>query len=400
MSDLDFKPLRLKKRLERRLRGGHLWVYSNEIDTAATPLKAFEAGDPVDIQASNGKSLGTGYVNPNSLICARLMSRDPKHPMSASLLVHKLKIALALRERTFPQPFYRLVYGDSDELPGLVVDRFGDVLVGQITTAGMERMRDEVTAALDKVLKPRAIVWKNDAQVRSAEGLESYTEIVKGEIDGPITVEEGEARFSVDVINGQKTGWFYDQRDNRQRMSRYINGGRVLDLFSYVGGWGISAALQGAEEVVCVDSSQPALDRALAGAKLSGVSDRLQTIKGDAFDVLKRLRAEREHFDVVIIDPPAFIKRRKDSKAGRQAYHRLNQMAMQVLAKDGILVSCSCSFHMPRLELQTLMGEAARHVDREIQILEHGYQGPDHPMHPVIHETEYLKAIFARVRWR
>ena len=229
-----------------------------------------------------------------------------------------------------------------------------------------------------------------------------------GELDGPVVVEEGNARYSADLFEGQKTGWFYDQRENRARLARYITaqtnkdgeGPRVLDLFSYAGGWGIRALLDGAREAMCVDSSETALDRAEAGAQLSGVDEKLITVQGNVFDVLKVLREERERFDIVIVDPPAFIKRKKDYKEGYQAYKRVNQAAMQILSRDGIIVSCSCSYHLQRDSLRTLVGEAARHVDRELQILEHGQQGPDHPMHPVIAETEYLKAVFARARQR
>ena len=174
MSEIEFKNLRLKKNMERRIRGGHVWIYSNEIDTQATPLNSFEAGDLVQVLAGNGKVMGTGYINPHSLISVRLLSRDAKHPISPSLFVHRVKVALGLRERLFDRPFYRLVYGDSDELPGLVVDRYDDVLVAQIMTAGMEGLKPMIEAALKKVLTPRALVWRNDSKSRQAEGLTQY----------------------------------------------------------------------------------------------------------------------------------------------------------------------------------------------------------------------------------
>jgi len=393
----SFPVLKLKKNEERRIRGGHLWVFSNEVDVQATPLNQFEPGDLVDVQASNGKSLGIAYINPLSLICARLMSRDPKHPPSASLLVHRIKMALSLRQQFFEQPYYRLVFGESDFLPGLVVDRYGDVLVVQITTAGMEVVKDDVIAALQKVIKPSSILLRNDSTAREREGLELYVESVIGDVPEVVELEDMGVKYRAPIMQGQKTGWFYDQRMNRQALSSVVKEKRVLDVFSYVGAWGVKAAVEGASEVVCVDSSATALNMLAENAEINQVDDRMSGIQGDAFDVLKMLRAEKEKFDVVVIDPPAFVKRKKDFKKGKEAYYRLNQMALQVLAKDGVLVSASCSHHFPRQELQKAMLHGARHIDRNMQILLQGYQGPDHPVHPAIPETEYLKAIFARV---
>lgn len=391
------KPLRLKKNEERRLRAGHAWVFSNEVDVAATPVTGFEPGEPVTILAANGKFIGYGYANPHSLICARLVSRDRDHPLDGSLLVHRLNVALSLRQRVYGQPYYRLVYGESDGLPGLVVDRFGDVVVAQITTAGMERLKEAVVAALEKVLHPRVIVFRNDSHLRGLEGLDLYVEPALGEAPERVLVEENGARFEVPLLTGQKTGWFYDHRENRARMARYVKGLRVLDMFSYVGGWGIQAALAGAEQVTCVDASRPALDVLTHNAELNGVAGQVAAESGDAFEVLRQLRESREHYDVVILDPPAFIKRKKDLKEGVQAYRRLNQLAMQVLAKDGLLISASCSFHLRREMLQDVMLGAARHLDRSLQIVEQGHQGPDHPVHAAIPETDYLKAFVARV---
>ena len=397
VSSAEFAPLRLRKDEDRRLRTGHLWVYSNEVDVAATPLRDFQPGQPVTIQASNGKFIGTGYINPNVLLCARLVSRDPDHPFSPSLLVHRLNVALSLRERLYDRPFYRLVYGEGDSLPGLIVDRYGDLCVAQLTTAGMDRMRDEVLAALQKVVKPAAVLWRNDSSMRALEGLERTVADAAGVVPETVTVEEEGLRFQVAPRTGQKTGWFYDQRDNRARLDRYVAGRRVLDVFSYVGAWGIRAAARGASEVLCVDSSAPALEQLATNAALNGVGDRVQTRQGDAFEVLKALREAHERFDVVIIDPPAFIKRRKDFKEGALAYRRLNEMAMQVLERDGMLVSCSCSQLLARDTLTQLLLQGARHLDRNLVMLEQGRQGPDHPVPPAIPEMDYLKAVFARV---
>lgn len=389
--------LRLGKHKDRRLRAGHNWIFSNEVDNKATPLTAFTPGEPVLIQDASGHNFGSGYVNPHALICARLVSRSPKYILDKSLLIHRLNIALSLRERLFDKPFYRLVYGDSDGLPGLVVDRFGDILVVQLTTAGMERLKDDVVTALQKVISPGAILLRNDTGARKLEGLESYIETALGDIPERVLVEENDARFEVSITEGQKTGWFYDQCGNRASMRKYVKGARVLDMFSYVGGWGIQAALAGADSVICVDSSARAIEAVTANTELNSVEQQVTAEKEEAFEMLRRLRADREKFDVVIVDPPAFIKRKKDVTEGLKAYHRLNRMAMQVLSKDGMLISCSCSYHLQRGKLREILLGASRHIDRFAQIIEHGQQGPDHPVHPGIPETEYLKAFFMRV---
>ncbi len=389
--------IRLGKHKDRRLRAGHSWVFSNEVDNKTTPLTDFEPGEPVLIQDASGHNLGSGYVNPHALICARLVSRSPKYVLDKSLIIHRLNIALSLRSRLFDKPFYRLVYGDSDGLPGLVVDRFGDILVVQLTTAGMERVKDDVVVALQKVISPSSILLRNDTSARKLEGLESYIETAMGTIPETVLVEENNAKFEVSITEGQKTGWFYDQRSNRAAMRKYVAGARVLDMFSYVGGWGIQAALSGADSALCVDSSARAIDAVTTNAKLNGVENKISVEKEDAFEMLRRLRADREKFDVVIVDPPAFIKRKKDAIEGVKGYHRLNRMAIQVLAKDGILISCSCSYHLQQDKLREILLGASRHIDRFAQILERGQQGPDHPIHPGIPETEYLKAYFMRV---
>jgi 23S rRNA (cytosine1962-C5)-methyltransferase len=393
---LPLAPLQLKKNEERRIRAGHLWVYSNEVDTAATPLKGFQPGQQVQLLAHNGKSLGNGYVNPNSLICARLVSRDARYALDRSLLVHRLNIALALRERLFEVPYYRLVYGEADQLPGLVIDRYGDVCVVQCTTAGMEAVRDQVVEALHKALQPAGILLRADSAVRQLEGLDLYQDSV-GQVPEQVSVEEHGLRFSVSLSQGQKTGWFYDQRMNRARLRNYVSGKRVLDVFSYVGAWGLQAAAGGAGEVLCVDASETALAQIHANAAANGVSARVATLQGDAFEALAELRSAQEKFDVVVLDPPAFIKRKKDAKAGEQAYYRLNQLGMQVLGRDGILVSSSCSHHLAESQFQKLLLHCSRHLDRHLQLLERGHQAPDHPVHPAIAETSYLKAMFCRV---
>ncbi len=395
---IEYPALFLKRGEDKRLREGHLWVFSNEVDVARSPLTEFEPGEIAAILDHAGKPIGIGYVNPASLIAARLVVRGVAHGLDrSSLIVHRLNVALALRERLYAEPYYRLVFGESDGLPGLTLDRFGDVIVGQTTTAGMERLKDAVAEAIVKVLKPRQLWWKNDASIRALENLPSYADLGYGEYGPPPIVREGGLTFEVDPVGGQKTGWFYDQRENRDRLSRLVAGRRVLDMFSYLGAWGLRAAAFGASDVVCVDASQAAVDAIGRNAERNDLAARVRAVRADAFDHLKALREARERFDVVILDPPAFVKRKKDVAEGRLAYRRLSELGMQVLAKDGVLVTCSCSYHMPRAALLDAVQQGARHLDRSVQMLVQLQQGPDHPVHPAIPETDYLKGFICRV---
>jgi 23S rRNA (cytosine1962-C5)-methyltransferase len=385
--------LRLKRNEDRRLHAGHLWIFSNEVDTAQTPLPKFAAGELVRVLAHNDRALGLAYVNPKSLIAARMLETW-KIP-DAKWLAARIRAALTLRDRLYPKPYYRLVYGESDGLPGLIVDRFDANCVVQIGTAGMERLKEAIQAALIEVLRCDGVLFKNDGSTREMEGLPSYTEALRGNFDQPARVYEDGLEFQAPLTTGQKTGWFFDQAANRRALSKYIRPqARVLDVFSYVGAWGVRAAHHGAQ-VTCVDSSAAALEGAAANAARNGV--KLTTRKGDAFDVLEELAKEGAKFDVVIIDPPAFAKRKKDVPKALAAYKRLNQLAMGVVADEGILVSCSCSFQVSAEELQDAIAKAARGAGKHLQILEMGGQAPDHPVHPAIPETRYLKAYFCRI---
>jgi 23S rRNA (cytosine1962-C5)-methyltransferase len=390
------RELRLKRGEERRLGAGHLWVFSNEIDSDATPLAAFAPGDVAQIMSQRGQFMGHAYVNPHALICARILSRDPARPIDRTLLAARLRAALVLRERLYREPYYRLVFGESDGLPGLVLDRFGDVLVGQIATAGMETLKDAVSETARELLSPTALFWKNDSAARQLEQLPQVAEAAFGEIPAEITAVEGGVRFVAPLAQGQKTGWFYDQAHNRARLVRYLwPQARVLDVCCYAGAWGVTALKAGAGTVSCVDSSETALDFARRNAQANGVA--LQTIHADAFDAMKALHERGDRFDVVVLDPPAFIKRKKDIPQGQAAYRKLNQLALALIEGEGMLVSCSCSYHLAPEELVAAIQTAARHSGRFVQILESGGQSPDHPVHPAIPETRYLKAFFCRV---
>jgi 23S rRNA (cytosine1962-C5)-methyltransferase len=386
--------LRLKRNEDRRIHAGHLWIFSNEVDTAQSPLPKFKAGELVRVLAHNDRALGIAYVNPSSLIAARLL-QTWKIPDTA-WLAERIRTALALRERLYSKPYYRLVYGESDGLPGLVVDRYGSACVVQIGTAGMEQLKAQIQEALIQVLKCDSLLFKNDSSARGMEGLPSYVETARGTFDKPAVVMEEGLEFLAPLLEGQKTGWFFDQAANRRDLGKYVRrGSRVLDVFSYVGAWGVHAAYQGAREVICVDSSATALE--LAGVNAERNRVKVVTRKGDAFTVLEELFTEGERFDVIIVDPPAFAKRKKDLPKALAAYKRLNQLAIKLIANEGILVSCSCSYHVSAEDLQDAIAKAARGADKHLQILQLGGQAPDHPVHPAIPETRYLKAYFCRI---
>ena len=386
--------LRLKRNEDRRLNAGHLWVFSNEVDALQTPLPKFKPGELVRVLAHNDRVLGLAYVNPQSLICARLLGTWTLP--DAAWFAARIRIALALRERLYAQPYYRVVYGEADGLPGLVIDRYGAQCVVQIGTAGMERLKPQIQEAVLQVLECETLLFKNDGAARELEGLPPYVEAAKGGIDEYGSVVEEGLKFALPLAAGQKTGWFFDQAANRRALTKYVRAGaRVLDVFSYVGAWGIRAARGGAAEVICVDSSALALELAAKNAERNRLS--IATRKGDAFTVLETLAGEGARFDIVIVDPPAFANRKKDLPKALAAYKRLNQLAMQLLAADGILVSCSCSYHVSAEDLQDAIAKAARGADKHVQLLEMGGQAPDHPVHPAIAETRYLKAYFCRV---
>jgi len=389
----DYPELRLKPREDRRLRAGHLWVYSNEIDTATTPLATLAPGAIVRLNSAEGRFFGYAGVSPHSLIAARILSRELSHPPDRSLIVHRLNIALALRERLYEHGCYRTLFADGDGLPGLIADRFGQYVVLQSGTAAIEAMKGEIVDAVQKVLAPAGILWRNDSGARDLEGLERYVEVAAGEVPDEVRLVEDGVEFTAPIRSGQKTGWFYDQRDNRARLARY-RPASVLDVFSYTGAWGLSAASRGARATL-VDGSAAALEIAERDAQRLGLE--VETVQGQAFDVMKALADEGRSFEAVVVDPPAFIKRRKDQKAGLAAYQRANQLAMRLLARDGLLVSCSCSFHLSQDDLLLAIQRAARHMGRFVQVLELGGQAADHPSHPLIPETRYLKAVFCRV---
>lgn len=387
----------LRKGADRRLRAGHLWVYSNEIDTQRSPLRHFSSGDAVVVCNAGGTYLGSAYMEPNALICARVYApaiSGPQREFDSSFVIEQLARALELRERHFAGRSYRLVFGDSDALPGLVVDRYGDYLVVQLNNAGIERYRDAIIEALAQVLEPAGILLRLDSRARREQGLEARSEVVLGEVPDRVALVENGVTFEAPVHTGQKTGWFYDHRNSRARLRAWVKEKSVLDVYSYIGGWGVQAAAFGAASVCCVDSSAEALQGVLENAELNRQRDKVETARGSAPDVMAAMLESGRRFDVVILDPPAFITRRKDIKKGVTAYRRINELGLKLLNPGGLLVSASCSMHLSRADLVGAIAQASTRAGVTTRIVEQGGQGADHPIHPLIPETDYLKAVF------
>lgn len=388
--------LYLRKGADRRLRSGHLWVYSNEVDSKKSSLGQFKSGDMVCVVASDGTVLGSAYMEPQSLICGRIYALGERRELGEELIGFLIGRALSNRDAAFDKPYYRLVYGDSDYLPGLIIDRFGDFLIVQLNNAGIERYEGIIFSTLVDLLGPKGILLRADSRGRRELGLPDRIEVVHGEVPRKLELEENSVRFMAPVWDGQKTGWFYDHRMSRARLAAHVSGKDVLDVYSYIGGWGIAAAAFGASSVVCLDSSAPALEGVMENARLNDLESVVSTRLGSAAETLATMRGEEKKFDVVILDPPAFVQRKKNLKKGIAAYRKINELGLRLLRPGGVLVSGSCSMHLSRSDLMFAMQGAAIRAGAQLQIIEQGAQGPDHPIHPAIPETEYLKAVFAR----
>lgn len=390
---MNIPTLRLKPGQGRRLRAGSPWVFSNEI--AMLPeYRQMTPGGLVWLEGDDGARLGTFMFNPHSLIAARLLDRDPAVAIDVDWLRTRLREAIALRERVCDTRYYRLVHAEADRLPGLVIDRYDDVAVVQANTAGMDRLMPLIVEALTALLPMRSVVARNDSATRRLEGLSEDVALLFGE-DSRAEVLESGVRFPVDLLEGQKTGWFFDQRPNRDRVAALADGARVLDVFSHVGAFGLRCAVAGAREVTLVDSSAPALAQAEQAAVLNGVAERVSVRRGDAFDVMGELAGER--FDIVVCDPPAFARSRKDAEAGLRAYGRMARLAAPLVAPGGFLLVASCSYHAPLEAWSAQIAFGLYRARREGRIVYTGGAGPDHPVHPHLPETAYLKAQLIQV---
>ena len=384
--------LRLKPKAERRLLHGHPWVFSNEVEMTAE-AKALDLGTLVTLEANDGRALGVASFNRHTLIAARLLARDPATEIDGAFFHERLKRALTLRERLIEGPYYRLCHAEADGLPGLVIDRFGDTVVMQLNTAGTQALETPLIEAVETLLSPATLVLRNDTPARKLEGLEQETRVLSGSIEGTLEVQEHGVRFLADPLRGQKTGWFYDQRDNRQWAARLAGGARVLDAYSYSGGFAVRAALAGAESVLAIDRSEAALDLVERTAVLNAVGASVATRRGDVFRELERLAAAGERFDLVICDPPAFAKSKKDLPPALRGYRKLARLAASLVAPNGCLVLCSCSHHVTSDAFAEQCARGLVDAQRAARILHRAGAAPDHPVHPQLPESDYLKSL-------
>lgn len=379
--------LTLRRGHDRRVRGGHPWVFSNEIASLDGPA---DPGVAVEIVSADGQRLGTGYYNPHSLIAARILSRHTENIDSTDFFLATLQKSLEYRRRTCGSlDALRLVHGESDSLPGLVVDRYGDVLSVQLLTAGMEKRRDVIVQSLLELLAPCAIVGRNDSASRELEGLPRHVEMLHGDDPGPVATTVNGLKFAVDVMAGQKTGLFLDQRDNCRCLDGLVQGDKVLDLFCYAGAWSLHAAKHGAQAVTGVDVSAAATRQARENAQLNGLDAQCRFIAADVFDFLREHHGRR--FGTVILDPPAFIKSRKHLEEGKKGYLTVNRRAMEMVAPAGFLITCSCSHHLDRASFLSIIAHAAQQARRSVRLVEMRGQAVDHPILPSCPETDYLK---------
>jgi len=376
----------LKPKEDRRLRQGHLWVFSNEV--ARHPDAA--AGDVVEVLTAREESLGAAIYHPHSLITARLLLTDVED-MDKDFFVQRISAAAELRRRMFPEEScYRLVHGESDWLPGLLVDRFQDYLVIQTTTAGMDRRLPVIVDTLNDILHPKAIFERNDSGLRGYEELPERSAVLWGDDPGPVTIEESGIRYRVDLLHGQKTGFFLDQKLNRRAAARYAAGGLALDCFCNLGGFAFHLAKAGADKVVAVDISETTVDRANENRELNGLSN-VEFVVRDAFTFLEEQHDAGVTYDLIVLDPPSFARSKKNVGAARKGYRRLNELALRLLDEGGILVTASCSFHIFEEAFRDLINEAAVRADRRMKLLAWHHQSPDHPILPAMPETQYLQ---------
>ena len=387
--------LKLRPGHGRRLRAGAPWAYSNEL-ALGPEHRAFPPGGLVRLEGDDGARFGVAMFNPHSLIAVRLLDRDPDAAIDAAWFRARLRSAIALRARVCDSTFHRLVHAEADFLPGLIVDRFDDVAVVQANAAGMDRLLPALREALLAELAPRAIVARNDSGARRLEGLADEVALLAGDSAEAVVVEGG-IRFPVDLLAGQKTGWFFDQRRNRDRVAGLAGGARMLDVFCHTGGFGLRGAAAGAASVLLVDSSAPALAQATAAAALNGLAPRIATSRGDAFDLMAALAAAGERFGIVVCDPPAFARSRKDADAGLRAYARMARLAAALVEPGGFLFAASCSHHAAPDAWAARIAEGLFRARRPARILATTGAGPDHPVHPALPETAYLKAQLIQV---
>ncbi|GFE61749.1 class I SAM-dependent rRNA methyltransferase [Geobacter sp. AOG2] len=382
----------LNKNEDKRIKAGHPWVFSNEIREVSDKTAA--PGTAAELYDAGGGFIGCGHYNPRSLIAFRLFSRQPADLDQPEFYERRIASALAHRRALYPElTTFRAVYGESDFLPGLVVDKYGDYLSVQFLSAGMDQRRDQVVEALGRVFAPAGIIARNDVGVRQLEGLEEKVDVLAGDIPNLVEMEENGLRFQVNLREGQKTGGFLDQKENHLLLKGISTGKAVLDCFCYTGSWAVHAAAFGAASALGIDISARAVAQAARNAELNGLGGRATFEECDAFERLRSLHHEGRRFGVVVMDPPAFVKSRKNIAEATKGYLTVNRRALELLEPGGYLITCSCSFHMGREPFRDLLTQAARLARREVRLVSARAQAPDHPVLLSFPEAEYLKCF-------
>lgn len=392
---LPVSPLRLKKGCDEAVRKGAPWIYASDI-IDSSQLLSVPAGSLVAIENHKGQPLGTGYYNPRSQIACRVLTTARE---TIDAVFFKTRFAKALVQRQLiGVPYYRLVHSEGDYLPGLLVDRFGGILVIQVGTAGMEFLTPLWLPTLEELIAPDTIILRNDSAARRLEGLSEEISIIKGTVPDRVEVQENGCIYYADLMHGQKTGWFYDQRDNRAMIASLAAGKTVADIYSHSGGFGVLAAKRGAKSVVMADSSKLALDLAGKASVRNGVDAVCSTVQGDAFELMQQWSQAQKTFDIVLADPPAFVKTRRDIAAGLKGYEKIARLAAPLVAPGGLLFVASCSHYAGRSAFNKAVLDGAAKSSRIAEILKQTGAGSDHPRHRLLPQSEYLKGLLLKLR--
>jgi len=379
----------LKKGEEERIVAGHPWIFDNEIERIEGHP---ETGEGIPVFSYHRRFIGSGFFSPQSKIRIRIYSREDEKP-DREFFMRRIAAAVAYRDLVVKRRSARLVFGEADLLPGLIVDKFENHLVLQTLSAGVDRYKGLIADALESIVKPEGIYERNDAQVREFEGLSLLSGTLRGSCPPETEIEENGIRFVVDLAAGQKTGHFLDQAENHAAIAPFVSGRRVLDAFCHTGGFGIGCAVAGAARVTLLDRSEHALATAQQAAVMNGVADRVTTQRGEAMEALERMVGAGQRFGVVITDPPAFAKTRKDQPAALRAYGKLARLAATLTERGGFLFIASCSHHVSPGEFADAVAWGVHRARRDARILHMGGAGPDHPLHPMLPESQYLKGM-------
>lgn len=396
MKNTNYPAVKLKQGCTRRAKSGSPWVFSNEIDMTAE-TKNIPAGTLVRLYDANDTFVGVGSFNPHCLISFRKMASDPQTEINAAFFAKKFRRCVDLRSALVNSPFYRLVHSEGDGLPGLIIDRFDDIVACQLNTAGTDALKQEIVEALDSVLKPSCIVLRAESSARALEGLDPLYEVAKGALPDIVPVRENGIYFFADLKEGQKTGWFYDQRENRSFVGRLAPEKRCIDFYTYAGGFALHMGIGHAKEIIGVDRSESALALARKAAEKNELDGKCSWIKDNAFDVLENMNKDKEKFGIVVCDPPAFAKVKKDVAAGRRGYRKVARLAAGLVEKDGILALGSCSHHVKPDEFFTECMRGLTEAGRTGRVILQAGAGPDHPVHPLLPETAYLKMLVCQI---